>query len=239
MIAAWPSRPSSAPDARPRGAAAAPSFWIGVALILAGLAVLGYVAWQFFGTNIVAHRSSRTSSTQTEQAVAVAGRRGASGTAQGVELKGAEALIRIPRFGKNYVMPVQAGRLRGVLAEGFGHFEGTADAGPASATTRSPRTGSPTASRCATCPSCGPATRSIVETRDATYTYRLDTNPNDLIVTLHRRLGDRPAADEPARRRRAGAASRPAADHADHLRGAVPHRQPDDRLRPPGHTTSH
>ena len=46
------------------------------------------------------------------------------------ELHGATALVRIPRFGKDYVMPVQEGVSDRVLAEGFGHFKETAQAGP-------------------------------------------------------------------------------------------------------------
>ena len=39
-------------------------------------------------------------------------------------------------------------------------------------------------SRCVTCPRCAPADAVVVETRTRTFTYRLDTNPNDLVVDL-------------------------------------------------------
>ncbi len=37
-------------------------------------------------------------------------------------------------------------------------------------------------SRCAGCPSCDPGDSVIVETVDATYIYRLDTDPETLVV---------------------------------------------------------
>jgi sortase A len=170
------------PDAKPRRSRGA-SFWIGCALILAGLAVLGYVAWQFFGTNIVAKHKQQSIVSETQKAWQSQGGAGASGTATGVELKGAQALIRIPRFGKNYVMPVQAGVSDGVLAEGFGHFNGTAKAGAAgnyAVAAHRVTHGEPLRKM----PDLRPGDKIIVETKDKTFTYRLDTDPNKLIVTF-------------------------------------------------------
>src|SRR6188472_4677641 len=97
-----------------RGAA----FYVGLGLVLAGLALLGYVAWQFLGTNVVSERKQRSLVEKTEQTwrTAPTGDRATSGA----ELPGtADALIRIPRFGRDYVMPVQEGVSDSVLAEGF------------------------------------------------------------------------------------------------------------------------
>ena len=71
----------------------------------------------------------------------------------------ASALIRIPRFGKKYVVPVLEGTSDDVLARGFGHFTEHRRPRARSATTRSPATGSPTASRCGGCRTCARATR--------------------------------------------------------------------------------
>jgi sortase A len=165
------------------GRSRGPVFWVGIGLIVAGLAVLGYVAWQFFGTNIVAHHKQQQIVAQTEKAWRAQGGVGASGTATGVALHGAEALIRIPRFGKGYVMPVQHGVSEGVLAEGFGHFDHTAPAGGvgnyALAAHRVTH-GEPLRRM----PDLRPGDEVIVETRKATFTYRLDTDPNKLIVTF-------------------------------------------------------
>jgi sortase A len=170
------------PPASPRGGRSA-SFWIGVGLILAGLAVLAYVAWQFFGTNVVAHQKQQKLVEQTQKVWSSEGGAGASGTARGVQLHGAEALVRIPRFGDKYVMPVQQGVSDGVLAEGFGHFKGTAGPGRvgnyALAAHRVTH-GEPLRRM----PDLRPGDKVIVETRNRTYTYELDTDPNDLIVTF-------------------------------------------------------
>jgi len=171
--------PAPAPERRRRGV----SFWFGVTLIVAGLAVLGYVAWQFYGTNIVAHQKQQTIVEDTQKAWRSEGGAGASGSAKGVELRGAEALIKIPKFGKKYVMPVQAGVGDQVLAEGFGHFRHTAAAGGvgnyALAAHRVTH-GEPLREM----PTLRPGDKVVVETKDKTFTYELDTNPNDLIVTF-------------------------------------------------------
>ena len=168
------------PPATPRGGRGA-SFWIGVGLILAGLAVLGYVAWQFFGTNVVAHQKQQRIVEQTEKVWSSAGGAGATGSAKGVQLHGAEALIRIPRFGKKYVMPVQKGVSEQVLAEGFGHFKGTARAGGvgnfALAAHRVTH-GEPLRRM----PDLQPGDKVIVESGDAEHVYRIDTEPEDLVV---------------------------------------------------------
>lgn len=159
------------------------SFWIGVGLILAGLGVLAYVAWQFFGTNIVAHQKQQSIVERTQKVWSSEAGAGATGSAKGVELNGAEALIRIPKFGKKYVMPVQRGVSDRVLAEGYGHFKGSAQAGGvgnyALAAHRVTH-GEPLRRM----PELRPGDKVIVETEDRTYTYELDTNPNDLIVTF-------------------------------------------------------
>jgi sortase A len=170
------------PDARPRGSRGA-SFWIGIGLVLAGLAVLGYVAWQLFGTNIVARHKQQSIVAETQKVWRSQGAAGASGTATGVELNGAEALIRIPRFGRNYVMPVQEGVSDGVLAEGFGHFKGSADAGGTgnyAVAAHRVTHGEPLRDM----PKLRPGDKIVVQTQDKTYTYRLDTDPNKLIVTF-------------------------------------------------------
>ena len=171
-------RPGVRP-ARSRGV----SFWIGIGLIVAGLAVLGYVAWQFYGTNIVAKQKQQSIVADTRKAWQSQGGAGASGAVSGVELDGASALIRIPRFGKKYVMPVQEGVSDRVLAEGYGHFKGSADAGGtgnyALAAHRVTH-GEPLRDM----PKLRPGDEIVVETKDKTYTYRLDTDPNKLIVTF-------------------------------------------------------
>ncbi len=158
------------------------SFWIGTGLIVAGLAVLAYVAWQFFGTNVVAHQKQQKIVEQTEKVWKSSAASG-SGTGSGDKLNGASALIRIPRFGKDYVMPVQEGVSESVLAEGYGHFDDTAKPGRvgnyALAAHRVTH-GEPLRDM----PKLRPGDKILVETKNKTYTYRLDTDPDKLIVTF-------------------------------------------------------
>ena len=158
------------------------TFWIGIGLILAGLGLLGYVAWQFWGTNWVSkrHQKEITSELQKDWAS------GHGKKPKFVPKGQASALIRIPKFGKGYVVPVLEGGSDGtispdVLAKGYGHFADTADPGQvgnyALAAHRVTH-GEPLRHM----PDLRPGDKVIVETVDATYTYELDTNPNDLVI---------------------------------------------------------
>ena len=165
------------------------SFWLGIGLVAAGLGLLGYVGWQMFGTNIVSERKQREAVEAlerqwAEEPTAIEGDGDGSGPgAEPVRLGTATALIRIPRFGDDYVMPVHEGVADDVLARGYGHFEDAAQAGEkgnyALAAHRVTH-GEPLRDM----PKLRPGDEVIVETRDASYTYVLDTDPNDLIVTF-------------------------------------------------------
>jgi sortase A len=201
MSAQTVERPPAQPK-RGRGL----SFWIGTGLVVAGLAVLAYVAWQFFGTNVVAHQKQQKIVEQTEKVWRSSGGASGSGTGSGDKLNGASALIRIPRFGKDYVMPVQEGVSESVLAEGFGHFDDTAKPGRVgnyAVAAHRVTHGEPLRDM----PKLRPGDKVLVETKNMTYTYRLDTDPNKLIVSFTDvwvidRLPKNPAGGvEPAQRR--------------------------------------
>ena len=161
------------------------SFWLGLGLVTAGLALLGYVGWQMFGTNIVSERKQR----ETVEALERQWREprpelsGRGAEADPVRLGDATALIRIPRFGDDYVMPVLEGVGEDVLARGFGHFEDAAQAGGkgnyALAAHRVTH-GEPLRDM----PRLRPGDEVLVETRDAVHTYVLDTDPEELVVTF-------------------------------------------------------
>ena len=168
------------------------SFWLGIGLVAAGLGLLGYVGWQMFGTNIVSERKQREAVEALERQWAEeapteiedGGDGGPTGArAEPVRLGTATALIRIPRFGDDYVMPVHEGVADDVLARGYGHFEDAAQAGEkgnyALAAHRVTH-GEPLRDM----PKLRPGDEVVVETRDAIYTYVLDTDPNDLVVTF-------------------------------------------------------
>lgn len=156
------------------------SFWIGIGLVAAGLGLLGYVGWQMFGTNIVSERKQREAVEALERQWA---EQPTEIGAEPVRLGTATALIRIPRFGDDYVMPVHEGVSDDVLARGFGHFVDAAQAGEkgnyALAAHRVTH-GEPLRDM----PRLRPGDEIVVETRDAIYTYVLDTDPEALIVTF-------------------------------------------------------
>ena len=155
--------------------------WSGVALILAGLVMLGYVGWQFYGTNVVSARKQKQIVERTQQMWAAEPE--VSVRARPERHRSAAALVRIPAFGSDYVLPVQQGISDGVLAEGFGHFDGTAGPGEignyALAGHRVTH-GEPLRNM----PSLRPGDTVLVETRTRRFTYRLDTDPNLLTVSF-------------------------------------------------------
>ena len=171
-----------APMVRRRGSdggqGARVAFWSGVTLILVGLVVLGYVGWQLWGTTWVSKREQReiTSSLQQEWS-----EDGAKLQPKYVPKGKASALIRIPAFGKKYVVPVLEGTSSDVLTKGFGHFTRSADPGEvgnyALAAHRVTH-GEPLRRM----PELRPGDKVVVETVDRTYTYELDTDPRRLVI---------------------------------------------------------
>lgn len=151
------------------------SFWLGCGLIAAGLAVLAWVAWQFWGTNWVSERR------QGEVAGSLR-----DGWADGqdvvrTDFGNASAILVIPRFGKDFEVPVLEGSSDEVLAAGVGHMEDTADAGAEGNYVLAGHRvthGEPFADF----PSLEPGDEVFVMTRAATYTYVLDSGGEDLII---------------------------------------------------------
>jgi sortase A len=81
---------------------------IGVLLILAGLSMLAYIAWQYFGTNIVSkHKQEEVKQQITED------------WGKGID-SDAIGLLRVPRFGDTYEKPIVKGFGDDDLARGVG-----------------------------------------------------------------------------------------------------------------------
>lgn len=157
------------------------TYWVGIGMILAGLSLLGYVAWQLWGTNWVSKRHQRAITHQLQEDWAAG-----AGCDKFCPEGKASALIRIPKFGKNYVVPVLEGATDGtisgdILAKGYGHFASTAQPGAvgnyALAAHRVTH-GEPLRHM----PDLRPGDKVIVETRLKRFVYVLDTNPNDLVI---------------------------------------------------------
>lgn len=143
--------------------------------MVVGLGLLGYIGWEFYGTNWVSQRHQRQAISQIRE-----------GWVRGEQMVPttfgpARAIIEIPRFGTDYQVPVFEGTSYNVLAAGFGHFSGTAGPGQvgnyALAAHRVTH-GEPLRNM----PDLRVGDQVRVVTRDTTYVYRLTTGGTDLVV---------------------------------------------------------
>jgi len=153
---------------------------LGLLLVLAGLALGAYVAWQVWGTNVVSQRTHRALVEDVERAWA----REDAGTDEVAVDTGkgrVSAIVRIPRFGEDYAVPLLEGTTDEVLAAGFGRFTSGVEPGQrgnfALAAHRVTH-GEPLRSM----PDLEPGDEVVVQTREWTYTYVLDTGGEDLTV---------------------------------------------------------
>ncbi|MCW2800716.1 MAG: class sortase [Aeromicrobium sp.] len=80
----------------------------GVTLVLIGVALLGYIAWEYFGTNIV----SKHKQAQVKEQLVTDWGKGLDGDAIG--------LLRVQRFGDKYEVPIVKGFSKDALARGVG-----------------------------------------------------------------------------------------------------------------------
>ncbi|QYJ04382.1 class E sortase [Nocardioides panacisoli] len=155
---------------RPRDLRSRSLLTAGLALILAGLVVLGWVAWQFWGTN--------WQSQQRHGDVADSLRDGWT-TGEPVartDWGEATALLRVPHFGADFMVPVLEGATDEVLAAGVGHMGDTAPGERGNYVLAGHRVthGEPFADLLG----LEPGDIVQVETRDEILTYELDT-PGD------------------------------------------------------------
>jgi sortase A len=81
---------------------------VGLALILTGLGFLGYVGWQYFGTNVVAKQQQA----EVKQVLKDDWGKGLDGDAIG--------LLRVDRFGDDYEIPIVPGFDDDALSRGVG-----------------------------------------------------------------------------------------------------------------------
>lgn len=95
---------------------------VGILCVVAGLGFLGYVGWQYFGTNVVAKKKQEK---VTQQLI--------KNWDKGIDSKGvkgkvvdgdAVGLLRVARFGKDYEVPIVPGFDDAALASGIGSYRG-------------------------------------------------------------------------------------------------------------------
>jgi sortase A len=155
---------------------------LGLVLLAVGLSCLGWVTYQYAGTNLVAHHAYRTEAKALRAAWLEQRKIDPQGTSQLSPRPGeAIGLLRIPALGAGYEVPILSGTGSDVVAKGVGHYASTALPGQignfALAGFRVTH-GQPFARlmRLAS------GDEIIVETRDAVYTYVLDESPRQLTV---------------------------------------------------------
>lgn len=149
---------------------------IGVVLILAGLSGLGYIGWQFWGTDWQSARIQQQVRTETREAWA-------HGKEPHVKWGTVDGLVRIPRFGKDYAIPLMEFTGYDALHAGFGHIIDSAKVGEqgnfviiAHRTTRN--------EPLRHMPDLRPGDTVSIETRTRIYTYRLITRGDALRVSF-------------------------------------------------------
>lgn len=94
--------------------------WAGGACLLAGLGLFAWIGWQLWVTTWLSHRHQA-------ELVGELQRGWSSGQQEvRVDVGPGIGILRIPRFGEDYAVPVLAGTSDDVLAAGVGHEDGTA-----------------------------------------------------------------------------------------------------------------
>jgi sortase A len=155
---------------------------LGIGLMVAGLACLGWVGFQYFGTNVVSEQVFQTETEQLRTKWQDQDRTDPKGRDQASTVPGdAMALLRIPAFGDDYEIPILNGTDLSILSKGVGHYASTAAPGQignfAIAGHRVTH-GQPFAKLL----SLKKGDEVIVETREAIYTYVMDDSPRQLTV---------------------------------------------------------
>jgi len=168
------------PPRRRSGHGRRAALWVAVLSVLVGTGMLGYVAWEDVGTDVVAGRVQRELRQDIRERWQHPTVIDVVGPETSPPLGSADSLIRVPRFGAQYEMAIVEGVRDEDLGRGVGHFPG---AGPGqignfALAAHRVTNGEPFYDL----PLLRPGDRVIVETSDATYTYVLDTNPNDLVL---------------------------------------------------------
>lgn len=160
---------------------------LGVLLLVAGLACLGWVGWQYFGTNIVSKQEAGKEISTLEQSWGQP-----SGTAEDEETStddamsipdpgSAQWLVRIPAFGSDWEWPVVAGIDVEDLKKGVGWYPTTSQPGEVGNFALAGHritNGEPFRRML----ELNVGDTVIIETRDATLTYELTSAPSQLTV---------------------------------------------------------
>lgn len=103
---------------------------LGTLLILGGLALGGKAAWDLWGTDVAAEATQAALVEDLGWAVAIPTadpEKVEAGPVPVPEYEETFAVLRVPRWGEDYVRPITEGTEQKILDEkGIGHYEGTA-----------------------------------------------------------------------------------------------------------------
>ena len=146
-------------------------------LVLAGVVLLGFLGWQYLGTNWVSERRHQQIVEQLHESW------GAGSDELSTSGTTAVAVVRIPRFGRGFAVPLLEGTSDEALAAGIGHLDGTAEPGEVGNVVLAAHRvthGEPFAEL----PSLRKGDEVVIETADTTYTYVVDTDGDDLEVSF-------------------------------------------------------
>ena len=193
---------------------------LGAGLLVVGLVCLGWAGWAYLGTGLVAHRAYEREAQGLRSAWASPTRpaepagpspatpsppassapsrsRSPSPSPSSAPVPGdAIALLRVPRFGSSYEVPVVAGTDLPDLARGVGHYTGSAgpgEVGNFALAGHRVTHGQPFARLL----ELRRGDQVVVETRTAVLTYVMDTSPADLTVQETAGWVLDPVPDEP------------------------------------------
>lgn len=168
------------------------SVGMGIAMVLVGSVLAGYVAWQYWGTTWVSER-------RQQQVLETVTRQWDEGEIGAIVEEGdVRAVVRVPRFGPDFEVPLLEGTGPDALAAGLGHVEHTAAPGSRGNVVLAGHRvthGEPLRDM----PDLVPGDEVVIETRDRIYTYVLDTGGDDLSVSFDQTwvLDRRPSNPQP------------------------------------------
>lgn len=101
---------------------------VGEVLVTLGVLVLLFVVWQLWWTDVESDRAQAATVSSLSRQFAAQGAQ-TSAEARADLPTGAFAIVRIPRFGADYARPLVEGTSADELAQGLGHYTGTAGPG--------------------------------------------------------------------------------------------------------------